>query len=310
MNINLKFLLIGTSLSLIPNLLYAQCVPAQSCAELGYKENANKGGCLKCPFGDGWYCPQKKCDASYQYTCTGTNEQPGTDKCDDKYKFCTCTSGYEWKDGKCQTKGAVLGQCTGYAKNCRIGQILNNDGTCTTNKESGKTPIGVVVYIGSDNCGQALSLKDLGAKAWSPGYADVPGLPNYGSTSAAESDYDSCNNTQKIIQAGDAAEYPAAWAAVTYAPDSAPGTKGKWCLPAAGIGRAMMARRPVINAALATAGGDVWPTRANPAYWNWTSSELDDAHAWAFMINRDDGLNFSSREERKSYYFVRPVIMF
>ena len=71
-----------------------------------------------------------------------------------------------------------------------------------------------------------------------------------------------------------------------------------------------MARRPVINAALATAGGDVWPTRANPAYWNWTSSELDDAHAWAFMINRDDGLNFSSREERKSYYFVRPVIMF
>ena len=110
---NIKFLLLGTSLSLIPNITYAQCSPAQSCAELGYKETANKGGCLKCPFGNGWYCPQKPCDASYQYTCTGTNEQPGADKCGDKYKSCTCASGYEWKDGKCQIKGAILGQCAG-----------------------------------------------------------------------------------------------------------------------------------------------------------------------------------------------------
>ena len=295
----------------------AQCVATQDCASLGYTEASCPNGGIKCPFGNTWSCKgdgttKPSCDSSYKYTCTGANQKPGADSCDGKYKSCKCASGYEWKNGVCSKKEIepILGQCTGYAKNCAIGDILNSDGTCTTNKESGKTPIGVVVYIGSDNCGQALSLKDLGAKAWSPGYADVPGLPNYGSTSAAESDYDSCNNTQKIIQAGDAAEYPAAWAAVTYAPDSAPGTKGKWCLPAAGIGRAMMARRPVINAALATAGGDVWPTRANPAYWNWTSSELDDAHAWAFMINRDDGLNFSSREERKSYYFVRPVIMF
>ena len=286
----------------------AQCVATTDCASLGYTEASCPNGGIKCPFGNTWSC--KTCDPLYKYTCNGTGYTGGDGPaCDGKYKSCKCASGYIWNGTSCSAR-AVLGQCTGYAKNCAIGDILNSDGTCTTNKESGKTPIGVVVYIGSDNCGQALSLKDLGAKAWSPGYADVPGLPNYGSTSAAESDYDSCDNTQKIIQAGDAAEYPAAWAAVTYAPDSAPGTKGKWCLPAAGIGRAMMARRPVINAALATAGGDVWPTRANPAYWNWTSSELDDAHAWAFMINRDDGLNFSSREERKSYYFVRPVIAF
>ena len=286
----------------------AQCVATTDCASLGYTEASCPNGGIKCPFGNSWSC--KTCDPLYKYTCNGTGYTGGDGPaCGGKYKSCKCAAGYIWNGAACSAR-AVLGQCTGYAKNCAIGDILNSDGTCTTNKESGKTPIGVVVYIGSDNCGQALSLKDLGAKAWSPGYADVPGLPNYGSTSAAESDYDSCNNTQKIIQAGDAAEYPAAWAAVTYAPDSAPGTKGKWCLPAAGIGRAMMARRPVINAALATAGGDVWPTRANPAYWNWTSSELDDAHAWAFMINRDDGLNFSSREERKSYYFVRPVIMF
>ena len=95
----LKFLLIGTSLSLIPNATYAQCSPAQSCAELGYKETTNKGGCLKCPFGNGWYCPA-----------------PEEEK-------------------------TVLGECTGYAKNCTIGQILNSDGTCTTDKVCGKTPI-------------------------------------------------------------------------------------------------------------------------------------------------------------------------
>ena len=78
----LKFLLIGTSLSLISNLTYAQCSPAQSCTELGYKEAANKGGCLKCPFGNSWYCPPPK------------------------------------------EEKAVLGECTGYAKNCKIGNIL------------------------------------------------------------------------------------------------------------------------------------------------------------------------------------------
>ena len=120
MNINLKFLLLGTSL-FITN---AQCSPAQNCAELGYKETANKGSCLKCPFGNGWYCP---CDTSYQYTCTGANEQQGTDKCGNKYKSCTCVSGYEWKDGKCDKEiQPILGTCIGYAKNCKIGDIWSS----------------------------------------------------------------------------------------------------------------------------------------------------------------------------------------
>ncbi|MDO5387217.1 MAG: hypothetical protein Q4F75_08140, partial [Pseudomonadota bacterium] len=300
-------------------------LPAGSCGSLG----GSGGSCTddtgtyykqcNCPLNEVWDAGQKKCVCSsgFKYSCNGTGYVGGEGKeCNRKYSKCTCAEGYEWKNEKCEKKSGetleqgILGQCTGYAKNCSIGQILNSDGTCTGGKVSGKTPIGVVVYIGGDGCGQALALKDLGGRAWSTGFEDVPGLPNSGSTSAAESDYDSCGNTQKIIQAGDAAEYPAAWAAVTYAPASAPGTKGKWCLPAAGIGRSMMDRRSVINAALATAEGDVWLTRANPAYWNWTSSELDDAHAWAFMTNRDDGLNFSSREERRFHYFVRPVIAF
>ena len=253
---NIKSLLIGTSLSLIPNLLYAQCSPAQNCAELGYIETANKVGCLKCPFGNGWYCPQKPCDASYQYTCTGTNEQPGADKCGDKYKSCTCASGYEWKDGKCQIKGAILGQCTGYAKNCAIGQILNSDGTCTTNKESDKTPIGVIVYIGSDNCGYAMTASSIATGiAWGNYGTDISSLPNYTSWSSAIKDFDVSGNMTKIIQSGNASTYPAAYAAMNYAPSAAPTSKGKWMLPTAGILNSLYTNLNAINNAISKVGG-------------------------------------------------------
>ncbi len=304
MNMNFKVLLIGTSLSLIPNLTYAQCSPAQSCAELGYKETANKGGCLKCPFGNSWYCPQKKCDVSYKYTCTGSNEKPGADKCGDKYKSCICASGYEWKDGKCQTKGAVLGKCTGYAKNCAIGQILNSDGTCSNDKVSGKTPIGVVVYIGSGNCGQALALKDLGSMAWSMRANDIPDLPNYTSVSAAEKDFDSCGNTQKIIKFDNSSAYLAVRAAVNYAPSSVPATKGKWCLPAAGVARSMMNNYGKINSGLSKAGGESLPGMSVHDYWNWSSSESSGATAWQWCYACD------TLDQGSFYGSVRPVIAF
>ena len=306
----IKFLLIGTSLSLIPNLLYAQCSPAQSCAELGYNETANKGGCLKCPFGNGWYCPQKACDSSYQYTCVEANEQLGTDKCGGKYKACTCASGYEWKDGKCQTKGAVLGQCTGYAKNCKIGQILNSDGTCTTNKETEKTPIGVIVYIGSNNCGQALALQNLGNRKWGIYATDIPELPNYMDTPSAEQDFDSCDNTQKIIKFGNISTYPAAWTAVNYAPNSAPTTKGKWCLPAAGIAKAMMNNYDKINSGLSKAEGELLPSSPAHSHWIWSSSEHSNFYAWAFCIDSSYRLSASTKNNTASNRVVRPVIKF
>ena len=91
---NFKSLLLGTSLSLIPQYAAAQCAETD-CLKLGYTKLEKCDNGLKCPFGEYWACPK-------------TEEK------------------------------AVLGQCTGYAKNCAIGQILNSDGTCTTDKESGK----------------------------------------------------------------------------------------------------------------------------------------------------------------------------
>ena len=134
---NIKFLLIGTSLSFLPTLSLAQCVATQDCTALGYTETSCNGGKgVKCPFGNKWAClsteaeickkngftqsctgvgqsgsgkacgglyAECSCASSYQYACTGTGYAGGVGSaCDGKYTQCTCASGYEWKDGSCQ----------------------------------------------------------------------------------------------------------------------------------------------------------------------------------------------------------------
>ena len=133
----IRFLLLGTSLSLIPCLTFAQCVATQDCETLGYTETSCNGGKgVKCPFGNKWACigitaeqcselgftytctgtgeigvgkdcsgkyQGCTCDSSYQYTCSGTGYSGGSGTaCGGKYQSCTCASGYEWKNGTCQ----------------------------------------------------------------------------------------------------------------------------------------------------------------------------------------------------------------
>ena len=267
MNINLKFLLLGTSLSLIPNLTYAQCA-VTDCLQLGYTSLKSCDNGLKCPFGEYWACPKI-------------------------------------------TK-AELGSCNGYAKNCSIGQILHSDGTCTTDKVSGKTPIGVVVYIGEEGCGQALALKDLGNMTWGGHGTDIPDLMNYTDALAAGTDFDSCGNTQIIIKQGDANKYPAAWAAVDYAPSSVPATKGKWCLPAGGVARSMMNNYDKINSGLSKAGGELLPGMSVHDHRNWSSSEYYfptasacTAWVWCYACAR-----LSSNDNKNVSNYVRPVLAF
>ena len=135
------FLILGTSLSFLPQLTFAQCVATQDCQTLGYTETSCNGGKgVKCPFGNWWACLTSEeeclnlacdklgfaytctgngekgvgndcngkyqgctCDSSYQYTCTGTGYSDGVGAaCNGKYTSCTCASNYEWKDGSCQ----------------------------------------------------------------------------------------------------------------------------------------------------------------------------------------------------------------
>ena len=106
------FLLLGTSLSLIPTLTFAQCVATQDCETLGYTETSCNGGKgVKCPFGNKWACiksdsecEQQFCDKyGFQYTCSGTGYSGGSGTaCGGKYTACTCANGYEWNGSTCQ----------------------------------------------------------------------------------------------------------------------------------------------------------------------------------------------------------------
>ena len=171
----IRFLLLGTSLSLVPqSILAAECA-VTDCSLLGYTDSACPGSGLKCPFGDGWYCgggaaedciklgydksctgagesgsgetcngkyQSCSCDSSYKYTCSGTGYSGGSGTaCGGKYTKCTCKSGYEWKDGSCQKQTQNVGEL--YYCN------------------------GKVVGVRATGMGFYVAMKDLGNMTWS-----------------------------------------------------------------------------------------------------------------------------------------------
>ncbi len=227
-----------------------------------------------------------------------------TTACDNGIK---CPFGEYWACPEpAKPEGAVLGQCTGYAKNCKIADILYTDGTCSADVVSGKTPVGVVVYIGGDGCGQALALGGLGDLIWSTEVVDIPDLANYGSDLA--SDFASCKNTKTVIdysskQYGDSASeyYPAFWQVYNYAPSSMPETKGKWCIPAGGVLSNITQNQTAITQSL----NRIIKENIGSAGW-WSSSEISgSAFAGAWRLSSD----VYSHNKFYSLY-VRPVIEF
>ncbi len=146
-NTNL-FLLLGTSLSLIPSLTFAQCVATQDCATLGYTETSCNGGSgVKCPFGNSWACFKSESeicnDLGFTLSCTGTGYSGGAGKaCNGKYNICSCSSGYEWKDGSCQKQ--VLNGAQGDLYYCN----------------------GTVVGVKTSGMNFYVAMKDLGSMNW------------------------------------------------------------------------------------------------------------------------------------------------
>ena len=208
-----------------------------------------------------------------------------------------------------EPEAAVLGECTGYAKNCKIADILYTDGTCSADVVSGKTPIAVVVYIGGDGCGQAFALEELGMFHWSTENVDIPDLPNYDSKPV--NDFSSCENTKTVIdysskQYGDHASeyYPAFWAVYNYAPAAMPETKGKWCLPAGGVLNSLTQNKTAIDQSLTKINqenvGDDY------TYW-WSSSEDNRDFAWHWPASV---YVFRSSNKYGDSRYVRPVLAF
>ena len=143
----ISFLLLGTSLSLIPQTLSAAECAVTDCSLLGYTDSACPGSGLKCPFGEGWYCgggaaedciklgydksctgagergsgetcngkyKTCTCDSSYKYTCSGTGYSGGSGTaCGGKYTACTCKSPYTWSSGACKCPSTYQYTCSG-----------------------------------------------------------------------------------------------------------------------------------------------------------------------------------------------------
>ena len=282
-----------------------QCLQTPSCESLGYTQTScvdNNG--VKCPFGNKYFCV---CPAKYAYSCSDTGYAGGSGtSCGGKYAECTCTSGYIWENGSCVQNAAVWGQCTGYATQCSLGDILFSDGTCASDVVSGKTPIAVVVYISSEGCGQAMALNSIGDSEWGGYGTDISGLTNYTSkdtaaTDTAATDYASCENSKIIMAAGDKSKYPAVWAANEYSTEGT--SAGDWCLPAAGIFNLYYKIKKAINTGFSRANGTQFTadTRA------WSSSEYNNIRAWYSYFNYNFGLDYSSKD---NYAEVRPVIEF
>ena len=282
----------------------AACIATPTCSSLGYTSSSSCDGGLKCPFGEAWYCPSnstQNCQNSgFIYDCSGTGYAGGSGTpCNNLYASCDCAEGYNWENGVCQQSRAIWGQCTGYAKNCSLGDILFSDGTCASDNISGKTPIAVVVYISSGGCGQALSLKSIGKYEWDIIYppTDVAALQSYYSKEEASQDFDSCTNTKKIMAAGNASRYGAAWAANYY---TTTGTEmGDWCLPAAGIFASYYNNQEAINTGFSLAGGTAFTNRTSI----WSSSEQSSEYAW-------DAWGEITQNHKTGSSEVRPVLEF
>ena len=266
-----------------------QCLKTPSCEELGYTEAAcfqNNG--VKCPYGDKYFCV---CPTNYIFTCTGENQTGGVgEACNGKYASCSCTSGLMWNDGAC-------------GENCPIGSILFNDFTCSDNVVSGKTPIGVVIYKDGKGAGQAMALKSLGDYEWGGYGTDISGLTNYTEESEASQDVASCENSKKIMAAGNKSTYPAVWAANEYSTEGT--SAGDWCLPAAGIFTSYYNNQSVINTGFSRANG----TQFTNSTYAWSSSERSSVGAWGSRFGGSYGLNWYDKYYTNSYE-VRPVVGF
>ena len=303
-----KYLLIGTSLSLIPQTINAQCVATQDCATLGYTETSCSGGSgVKCPFGNKWACFKSESeicnDLGFTLSCNGTNQTGGGGKdCNGKYSECTCASGYKWD--------TTSGTCVADRAICEVGTLYYSDNTCSADYNACKTLLGVVIYSNGEAGGgwiMTITPIQIGL-AWDTG--------SYYSTGITDKDINaSCTNTKKLVDLG--SRFAAADAANNYKPAGTPSGKN-WCLPSYDLLNNInnSTNFAKVNAGISLAGGT--KIGFGTSYYDfenvWSSSEESANNAWYFNAY-ETGL-FRILNNLKYYitsshsYTVRPVMEF
>ena len=251
----------------------AACIATPSCTAMGYSSTSSCTNGIKCPFGNYW-----NCDLANKIT-----------------ELTNKITEIEQKVEDLETPKEV----------CYIGSILYSDKSCSSNLMLGnKTPIGIVVYIDGTGGGQALALKSIGKYEWGGYGTNISALPDYTdytSASSASQDFASCENSKKIMAAGNKSTYPAAWAANEYKTEGT--SAGDWCLPAPGIFTSYYNNQTAINLGFEKAGG----TTFTDSTYAWSSSEHYNHRAWLSNFRSEYGLNYANKDNSNE---VRPVIEF
>ncbi len=259
----------------------AACIATPSCTAMGYSSTSSCTNGIKCPFGNYW-----NCDLANKITELTNKITEQTNKITE----------IEQKIVEQEQESSL--------KSCQIGHLFNSDKTCSVTAQSGKTPIGVVVYVDGFGHGQVMALNSIGDYKWGGYGTDISSLPNYGSAAEAFLDLDSCGNTAKIVAAGDKSRYPAAWAAHEYKTEGT--NAGDWCLPAAGIFTSIYYHQPEVNMGLAYGNG----TQFTTSTYAWSSSEYYSNHAWRSDFSNSYGLLTSNSGIKDKSREVRPVLAF
>ena len=299
----IRFLLLGTSLSLIPQTINAQCVATQDCATLGYTETSCSGGTgVKCPFGNKWACFKSEAEIcnnlGFTLTCTGSNQTGGAGKaCNGKYNICKCAANFTWNT---DTKS-----CEANTANCTIGALYYSDGTCSQDKISSKTLLGVVIYEKSaSQNGWIMTVKPVKTGiAWGV-YGTTTGITDKAVSA-------SCTNTQKLVAKG--SDYEAAITANNYKPTGTPSGK-KWCLPSYDLLNNLnnSVNFAKVNASITIAGGTILGNI--PSGWEivWSSSEDSSSGAWYFGADTSGsfGMYYTDKHYDGGNDSVRPVLAF
>ena len=152
-----------------------------------------------------------------------------------------------------------------------------------------------------------MALNSIGSYKWGRYATDISTLQNLSYASEASRDLASCENTARIIAAGNKSTYPAAWAAHEY---KTVGTNaGDWCLPAAGIMTSIKNGMELINIGYGLVSGSKIGTNS----YFWSSSEKSSDFAWLSDFSRDSGLGndyYRYYGLKTNSYEVRPVLAF
>ena len=295
--------------------------PCSSVCKTAYTDNCHNRndnnsavyGCMKY-----WSDCSTKCETPYTDNCRNRTAVIGScpanatctyfSDCSAKISGWSCKSGYKVSGSS----------CVAVRPSCKIGDIFYTDNTCVAaaNHNSNKTVLGIVVYVNPDGVGgQIMALWPVNKNgapnksgrlvgmAWGPYGIDISTLTNYTTAANAAKDFDSCGNTDKLIAAGNASSYPAAWATRKYAPTTE--TQGKWCLPAAGILTNVYNNRSTLSNILKTLGGYKSLILAGMGR---ASTEYNGTNVWYSNMDYQYGLQWNYKDNL--YTQVWPVMEF